>query len=243
MKKILFFLALGLVLSVCGEAGPQLKVKPHSKYGFPLVSLNKNVIIGFTLQIYGKKNQLLARQSPYARGVMNVDKFKTTGDRTVVMGSFSAGESLFGFVETIQKEANGDYLITYLVTPRQDSAIVLKIEGVISSKEIFALKQAGDKIVEVPGKKKTVMPSLKFKDYIEMIPAIDKIPVFFIPVSGIGLIQTVDKKKWNMGIRLELFSKVTGWKAGKVIHANEMQCLSLRISLKKPEPENNESVR
>ena len=243
MKKILLIILSGLVISAFGNNAPLLKVKPHSKYGFPLVVLNKKTIIGFTLQIHGKKFELLGRQSPYARGTMDINQFKTTGERTVVMGSFTAGDSIFSFVETIEKEESGDYLITYLVTPGQDSAVTVRLNGVVSAKEVFALKQPDKKEVIIPAKKTDPMPHMKFKEYMEIIPAVDRVPIYCIPVTGMGLIQAVDKRKWNQGVRLELFSDVTGWRAVKKIKANDTLSILLRISLKKPEAQNDTQNR
>jgi hypothetical protein len=58
-----------------------------------------------------------------------------------------------------------------------------------------------------------------------------------------GLIQAVDKRKWNQGVRLELFSDVTGWRAVKKIKANDTLSILLRISLKKPEVQDDTQNR
>ena len=83
------------------------------------------------------------------------------------------------------------------------------------------------------------MASVKFKKQVRAILTVSKKTLYLIPSEGIGTVQLVDKRKWNQGVRLQLFSRVSKWRKGKMVKANDSLYIAFKVSLIKPKLENN----
>ena len=237
MKNLLLIIFSSAIVAV-NAATPQLKVVPHPAYGFPLIKMNNRIIAALTMQLHGKTGRI-AEQSPYSPSPLDIKKIEKHGNKSIIMGGFNVGESIFEFIETVEKEAKDTFLVTYLITPRQDSAFTVRLYGGIDPKTIFAVKTDTGKNINIPTQKNMSMPSVKLKKQVRAILTVNKKILYLIPCEGIGIVQLVDKRKWNQGVRLQLFSRVSKWRKGKMVKANDSLYISFKVSLIKPKLKSN----